>query len=53
MSELFASPKEELKFVRKHLKLTHCDIFFADGVIFVEGQAERILIPSVCSRIFS
>ncbi|MEN3930580.1 AAA family ATPase [Microvirga sp. W0021] len=45
MSELFLAEKEELSFVSKHLKLTHCDIFFADGVIFVEGQAERLLIP--------
>ncbi|WP_340608384.1 ATP-dependent nuclease [Xenorhabdus bharatensis] len=52
MSELFASPKEELKFVRKHLKLTHCDIFFADGVIFVEGQAERLLIPQFIAEYF-
>ncbi|KPD13144.1 ATP-dependent endonuclease [Phaeobacter sp. 11ANDIMAR09] len=53
MSELFASPKEELQFVRKHLKLTHCDIFFADGVIFVEGQAERLLVPEFIANSFS
>lgn len=52
MSELFANPKEELKFVRKHLKLTHCDIFFADGVIFVEGQAERLLVPEFIANDF-
>jgi predicted ATP-dependent endonuclease of OLD family len=52
MSELFANPKEELLFVRKHLKLTHCDIFFADGVIFVEGQAERLLVPEFISEKF-
>ncbi|MCK7458886.1 ATP-dependent nuclease [Idiomarina aminovorans] len=45
MSELFANAKDELLFVSKHLRLTHCDIFFADGVIFVEGQAERLLVP--------
>lgn len=45
MSELFANAKDELLFVSKHLKLTHCDIFFADGVIFVEGQAERLMVP--------
>jgi predicted ATP-dependent endonuclease of OLD family len=50
MSDLFADPKEEMKFVQKHLKLTHCDIFFADGVIFVEGQAERILVPEFISK---
>ena len=52
MSELFAKPKDELLFVRKHLKLTHCDIFFADGVIFVEGQAESLLVPEFISKNF-
>ncbi|MFH1216474.1 MAG: AAA family ATPase [Pseudomonadota bacterium] len=52
MSELFAKAKDELLFVRKHLKLTHCDIFFADGVIFVEGQAERLLVPEFISNSF-
>lgn len=52
MSELFSEAKEELLFVRKHLKLTHCDIFFADGVIFVEGQAERLLVPEFISKNF-
>ncbi|MFC7422122.1 ATP-dependent endonuclease [Iodobacter arcticus] len=52
MSELFTAPKDELLFVKKHLKLTHCDIFFADGVIFVEGQAERLLVPEFISNSF-
>lgn len=52
MSELFAKAKDELLFVSKHLKLTHCDIFFADGVIFVEGQAERLLVPEFISNSF-
>ena len=52
MSELFANAKDELLFVSKHLKLTHCDIFFADGVIFVEGQAERLLVPEFISNNF-
>ncbi len=52
MSEIFANAKDELLFVSKHLKLTHCDIFFADGVIFVEGQAERLLVPEFISNSF-
>jgi len=52
MSDLFDNPKDELQFVRKHLKLTHCDIFFADGVIFVEGQAERLLVPEFIAQDF-
>ncbi|WP_442487072.1 ATP-dependent nuclease [Halomonas litopenaei] len=52
MSELFANAEDELLFVSKHLKLTHCDIFFADGVIFVEGQAERLLVPEFIANSF-
>jgi predicted ATP-dependent endonuclease of OLD family len=52
MSELFINARDELLFVKKHLKLTHCDIFFADGVIFVEGQAERLLVPEFISKNF-
>lgn len=52
MSELFANARDELLFVKKHLKLTHCDIFFADGVIFVEGQAERLLVPEFIAKHF-
>lgn len=29
----------------RYLKATHCDLFFADGAVFVEGPAERILVP--------
>lgn len=50
ISKLFKNPKAELLFVKKHLKLTHCDIFFADGVVFVEGQAERLLVPEFISN---
>lgn len=33
------------QFVARYLKTTHCDLFFANGVILVEGAAERLLIP--------
>ncbi|UWR27375.1 AAA family ATPase [Sulfitobacter sp. S223] len=52
MSELFSTDEDAMKFVSKHLKLTHCDIFFADGVIFVEGQAERLLVPEFIANRF-
>lgn len=32
-------------FVARYLKTTHCDLFFADAVIFIEGAGERILLP--------
>lgn len=33
------------KFVMRYLKATHCDLFFADGAVLIEGSAERILVP--------
>ena len=37
--------KDNQMFVTRYIRLTHCDIFFADAVIIVEGAAERILLP--------
>ncbi|MBX3196746.1 MAG: AAA family ATPase [Labilithrix sp.] len=45
LSHVFGEGDETHRFVRRYLKATHCDLFFADGIIFVEGQAERILVP--------
>lgn len=46
MSRTFGEKEEDTKkFVTRYIKLTHCDIFFADAAILVEGTAERILMP--------
>ncbi len=45
LSTVFGKPNETQKFVARYLKATHCDLFFADGVVLLEGAAERILIP--------
>lgn len=45
LSHIFGEGDATKRFVKRYLKATHCDLFFADGVIFVEGQAERILVP--------
>jgi predicted ATP-dependent endonuclease of OLD family len=34
------------KFVKRYLKLYHADIFFADGIILIEGSGEKILMSS-------
>jgi len=36
---------ETLEFAKRYIKTTHCDLFFADAAILVEGQAERMLVP--------
>ncbi len=45
LSTVFGAGDETSRFVARYLKATHCDLFFADAAIFVEGQAERILVP--------
>jgi predicted ATP-dependent endonuclease of OLD family len=45
LSNVFGDNDETDKFVTRYLRTTHCDLFFADATILVEGPAERILIP--------
>jgi len=45
LSNVFGEDEKTLRFVKRYIKATDCDLFFADGAIFVEGQAERILVP--------
>lgn len=45
LSEVFGIEDETEKFVARYLKATHCDLFFADAAILVEGAAERMLVP--------
>lgn len=41
---------ETCRFLRQYLKLTHCDLFFADAVVLVEGAAEKLLLPLMVKR---
>jgi len=45
LSRIFGTENDTTRFVKRYLKVTHCDLFFADGAILVEGPAERILVP--------
>lgn len=45
LSEIFGPGSESDRFVRRYIKATHCDLFFADGAVLVEGPTERILLP--------
>ncbi len=33
------------RFATRYIRSTHCDLFFADAIILVEGNAERMLLP--------
>ncbi|HZL41317.1 MAG TPA: AAA family ATPase [Pseudolabrys sp.] len=53
LSEVFGKKDETQRFVTRYLRATHCDLFFADAAILVEGPAERILIPHFIRTHFS
>lgn len=50
MSNTFGSDDDTRRFVTRYIRLTHCDLLFADAVILVEGPAEKILIPSFLKK---
>ena len=45
LSDVFGKEDETAKFVTRYLQTTHCDLFFADAAILIEGSAESILLP--------
>ena len=45
LSDVFGEENDTDKFVTRYLQTTHCDLFFADGAILVEGSAEHMLLP--------
>lgn len=38
-------------FLERYLKLAHCDLFFADGAVLVEGNVERLLLPQMIANV--
>ncbi len=45
LSKTFGDPSDTSRFATRYIKSTHCDLFFADAAILVEGSAERMLVP--------
>jgi len=43
LSEVFGPTTDD--FVTRYLHAAHCDLFFADAAILLEGPAERMLVP--------
>jgi putative ATP-dependent endonuclease of OLD family len=42
--------KEELSFIKKHIKFKASELFFADAIIFVEGITEEVLLSYYISK---
>ncbi len=45
-----ATQKEALAFLKRYLRLTHCDLFFADAAVLVEGSVEKLLMPTMIDK---
>lgn len=43
-------PEQVKRFLLRYLKLTHCDLFFADAAILVEGTVEKLLLPKMVEK---
>lgn len=46
LCDTFGEDKKTERFVQRYLRVNHCDLFFADAVIFVEGTSETVLVPN-------
>lgn len=40
-----------IAFLKKYLRLTHCDLFFSDAAVLVEGAAEKLLLPAMIEKV--
>lgn len=45
LSAFYQTQPDDRDFLERYLKLTHCDLFFSDAAILVEGNVERLLLP--------
>jgi len=52
LSTTFGDGSDTAKFATRYLQTTHCDLFFADAAILLEGPAERMLVPHFIRKRF-
>lgn len=45
LCNVFGVSNQTTRFVTRYLRTTHCDLFFADAAILIEGAGERIFMP--------
>ena len=45
LSTVFGNANATTRFITRYLRSTHCDLFFADAAIFIEGTGERVFMP--------
>lgn len=45
LSNVFGTSTQTSRFITRYLRTTHCDLFFSDAAILIEGAAERMFMP--------
>lgn len=51
LKKAYDSESLAFKFIKQYLNLNNSELFFTDKVIFIEGDTERILLPSMMHKI--
>lgn len=51
LSAFYQAQPDDRDFLERYLKLTHCDLFFSDAAILVEGNVERLLLPVMIQKV--
>ena len=51
LSAFYQAQPGDRDFLERYLKLTHCDLFFSDAAILVEGNVERLLMPVMIRKV--
>ncbi|UNK65430.1 AAA family ATPase [Pseudomonas simiae] len=52
LGKVFGSDKKTRQFAERYFRVQHTDLLFANAAIFVEGVAERMLLPLFIERDF-
>lgn len=52
LGDAFGSDTETRTFAERYFQIQHTDLLFADAAVFVEGTAERMLVPLFVERDF-
>ncbi len=51
LEEKYGTKKENFKFLKQYLTLNNSELFFADKIIFIEGDTERLLLPAMMKKL--
>ena len=50
LSEVYEN-KDHLRFLKQYITINRSELFFADKVILIEGDTERILLPAIIKKL--